>query len=205
LKTEKGDITLELFENEAPQTVGNFINLVEKGFYNGLSFHRVINEFMAQGGDPKGTGSGGPEYMIPCECYRENHRLHFRGSISMAHAGKDTGGSQFFITFVPTPNLDGNAVNPKFTNPCHTVFGRVVEGMDVLAKITRREPTDPHGFGNTAPPLRADKILEAKVLRKRSHPYEPTKVTPPTSAAATPPGAAPVTPSGGATPIPAAK
>jgi len=178
LKTEKGDIVIELFENEAPQTVGNFISLVEKGFYNGLTFHRVIHEFMAQGGDPKGTGGGGPEYMVPCECYQENHRLHFRGSLSMAHAGKDTGGSQFFLTFVPTPQLDGTAVNPKNLGACHTVFGRVVEGMDVLAKITRREATDPHGFGGAAPPPRADKILEAKVLRKRSHPYEPTKVTP---------------------------
>ena len=206
LKTEKGDITLELFENEAPQTVGNFISLVEKGFYNGLTFHRVINEFMAQGGDPKGTGGGGPEYMIPCECYQENHRLHFRGALSMAHAGKDTGGSQFFITFVPTSNLDGNAVNPKNMGACHTVFGRVVEGMDVLAKLTRREPTDPHGFGgNTTAPLRADKILEAKVLRKRSHPYAPTKVTPPGAAVTPSSGAAAVTPTGAAPVTPPAK
>ena len=107
LKTNKGDIELELFENEAPNTVANFIALVEKGFYNGLTFHRVIPGFMAQGGDPTGTGSGGPGYAIACECYRPDARMHFRGSLSMAHAGRDTGGSQFFLTFVPTGHLNG--------------------------------------------------------------------------------------------------
>ena len=102
LKTSAGDIEIELFENEAPNTVLNFITLVDKGFYNGLKFHRVLPGFMAQGGDPKGDGTGGPGYTIPCECYQANHRLHFRGSLSMAHAGRDTGGSQFFLTFVPT-------------------------------------------------------------------------------------------------------
>src|SRR3989304_3733740 len=88
IKTNKGDIEVELFENEAPNTVANFITLAEKGFYNGLSFHRVLPAFMAQGGDPKGDGTGGPGYTIPCECYQPNHRLHFRGSLSMAHAGR---------------------------------------------------------------------------------------------------------------------
>ncbi len=151
LKTNKGDIVIELFENQAPNAVANFISLVKKGFYNGLSFHRVLAGFMAQGGDPKGDGTGGPGYTIACECYRPDHRLHFRGTLSMAHAGRDTGGSQFFLTFVPTPHLDGK----------HTAFGRVVEGMDVLAKLQRRDPGDPE-----AP--RPDKIVEAKVLRKRA-------------------------------------
>ena len=104
---------------------------MEKKFYDGLTFHRVIPGFMAQGGDPKGDGTGGPGYTIPDECYQENHRNHFRGSLSMANTGqRDTGGSQFFLTFVPTAHLDGK----------HTVFGRVIEGMDVLAKLQRCEP-----------------------------------------------------------------
>ncbi|MCE9604863.1 MAG: peptidylprolyl isomerase [Planctomycetia bacterium] len=180
LKTNEGDIVLELFENEAPQTVGNFINLVEKGFYTNLPFHRVLHGFMAQGGDPKGDGTGGPGYDILCECYKDNHRLHFRGALSMAHSGKDTGGSQFFITFVPTAQLDGPAVNPKNTGTPHTVFGRVVSGFDVLAKLQKREPPNSmHSFGPKAPLPVPDKIVEAKVLNKRNHPYEPTKVATP--------------------------
>lgn len=158
LKTTKGDLEVELFENEAPNTVANFIALVEKGFYNGTPFHRVLPMFMAQGGDPTGTGKGGPGYTIPCECYRPDFRVHFRGSLSMAHAGRDTGGSQFFLTFRPTRHLDGQ----------HTVFGRVVKGMEVLAKIQRRDPENPQG-------PEPDKIVEGKVLRKRNHPYEPKK------------------------------
>jgi len=156
LKTNKGDIVVELFENEASNTVANFITLVEEGFYNGLTFHRVLPGFMIQGGDPKGTGAGGPDYTIACECVRPDHRNHFRGSLSMALSGRDTGGSQFFITLVPTPHLDGQ----------HTVFGRVVEGMDVLAKIQKRDPSDP----KEALPA-PDEIVEAKVLRKRPHKY----------------------------------
>ena len=99
IKTTAGDIVVELFEDEAPNTVANFISLVEKGFYNGLTFHRVLPGFMAQGGDPNGNGTGGPGYCIPCECQKPNARKHFRGTLSMAHAGKDTGGSQFIFTF----------------------------------------------------------------------------------------------------------
>jgi cyclophilin family peptidyl-prolyl cis-trans isomerase len=161
LKTNRGDIEIELFENEAPIATANFISLVEKGFYNGLGFHRVLDGFMAQGGDPKGDGSGGPDYKIPCECHQPNFRKHFRGSLSMAHAGRDTGGSQFFLTFIPTSFLDGK----------HTAFGRVVKGIDVLAKIRRRNPDDAKA---TLPS--PDKILEAKVLRKRAHEYVPKKV-----------------------------
>lgn len=155
--TSKGDIVLELFENEAPNTVANFISLVQKGFYNGLKFHRVIPGFMAQGGCPKGDGTGGPGYTIDCECPRPDHRNHFRGSLSMAHAGPNTGGSQFFLTFVPTPHLDGK----------HTVFGRVIEGMEVLGKLQRTEGTSKSGL--------PDKIIKAEVLRKRDHEYKPVK------------------------------
>ncbi len=158
-KTNKGDITIELFENEAPNTVANFINLVERKFYDGLTFHRVLGGFMAQAGCPVGDGTGGPGYHIKCECYEPNARMHFRGSLSMAHAGRDTGGSQFFLTFRPTDHLDGR----------HTVFGRVIKGMDVLAKLQKRDPT-----GND--PAEPDKIITATVLRKRDHEYKPVKV-----------------------------
>jgi cyclophilin family peptidyl-prolyl cis-trans isomerase len=158
LKTTQGPIVLELYEDQAPNAVANFISLVEKGFYNGVVFHRVIPHFMAQGGDPTGSGSGGPGYTIACECDRPDHRNHFRGTLSMAHAGKDTGGSQFFLTFVRTPNLDG----------VHTAFGRVISGFDTLSKLQRRDPSQPDQ-------PRPDKILSATVLRKRDHKYEPVK------------------------------
>ena len=163
LTTSKGEIVLELFENEAPQTVGNFISLVEGGAYDDKTFHRVIPGFMAQGGDPKGDGSGGPGYKIYCECYREDHRKHFKGSLSMAHSGRDTGGSQFFITYRPTTHLDGR----------HTVFGRVIEGMDVVEQFQPRNPDDAFGGATLPAP---DKIIKAEVLRKRDHEYQPTKV-----------------------------
>lgn len=156
IETTKGIIVVELFENEAPNTVANFVSLVKKGFYDGTPFHRVLAGFMAQGGDPQGDGTGGPGYHIACECYREDRRLHFRGSLSMAHAGRDTGGSQFFITFRPTPHLDGR----------HTVFGRVIEGMDVLAKITRRDPEQPRQ-------PEPDRIVKATILRDMKEPREP--------------------------------
>ncbi|MDR1964949.1 MAG: peptidylprolyl isomerase [Planctomycetaceae bacterium] len=162
LKTTKGTLVIELFENEAPNTVANFISLVEKGFYNGTVFHRVLPQFMAQGGDPTGTGRGGPGYAINDECGSKfpNARKHFRGSLSMANAGPNTNGSQFFLTFVPTDFLDGR----------HTVFGRVVEGIEILADIQRVDPQDEDSM---IPVL--DKIEEAKVLNKREHPYEPVK------------------------------
>lgn len=158
LETSAGTIVLELFENEAPDTVGNFISLVESGAYDDKTFHRVIKNFMAQGGCPKGDGTGGPGYNIHCECFKPDARMHFMGSLSMAHAGKDTGGSQFFITLRPTPHLDG----------LHTVFGRVIEGMDNLSKIKRVSP-DQGGVEPT-------KIIKATVLRKRDHEYKPNKV-----------------------------
>ncbi len=164
LKTTRGDIELELFENEAPNTVANFITLVEKGFYNGLTFHRVLPGFMAQGGDPKGNGQGGPGYSIAEEFTKPNHRLHFRGSLAMARsASPDSAGSQFYLMFAPVPSLknqlDGN----------YTVFGRVIKGFEVLAKIQRRDPDQPD---QPTP----DKIVKAEVLRKRPHPYEVKKL-----------------------------
>jgi cyclophilin family peptidyl-prolyl cis-trans isomerase len=159
ISTSVGDVVVELFENEAPNTVANFISLVEKGFYDGTPFHRVIAGFMAQGGDPTGTGTGGPGYTIACEVDAPDARQHFRGTLSMAHAGRDTGGSQFFLTFRPTDHLDGK----------HTVFGRVIEGFDVLPKLMRT--TDDQG--RPVAGVQPDTIVKAEVLRKRNHPYVP--------------------------------
>jgi peptidyl-prolyl cis-trans isomerase B (cyclophilin B) len=110
-------VKIDLFDKDAPNTVANFEKLANEGFYDGLSFHRVIPGFVAQGGCPKGTGTGGPGYTIKCEI---NPNKHERGSLSMAHAGPNTGGSQFFIVYKPQPHLDG----------VHTVFGKVTEGME---------------------------------------------------------------------------
>jgi len=116
ITTNKGVIWVKLYPEETPNTVANFAHLAQSGFYDGLNFHRVIPGFMAQGGCPHGTGTGGPDWAIPCETALNKTR-HRRGVISMAHAGPNTGGSQFFITFVPTPHLDG----------VHTVFGGIEE------------------------------------------------------------------------------
>ncbi len=114
IHTDKGDIRVKLYVDEVPNTVANFATLAKEGFYDNLNFHRVIKGFMAQGGCPHGTGTGGPGWAIPCETEKNVHH-HERGSISMAHAGPNTGGSQFFICFVPCPHLDG----------VHTVFGGI--------------------------------------------------------------------------------
>jgi peptidyl-prolyl cis-trans isomerase B (cyclophilin B) len=126
IDTEKGKIELELFDKEAPNTVANFEKLANSGFYNGLTFHRVLPDFVIQGGCPKGNGTGGPGYTIKCEI---NPHKHGTGALSMAHAGKDTGGSQFFITHSPQPHLDG----------VHTVFGKVVKGMNVVNAIKPKD------------------------------------------------------------------
>jgi len=128
METNKGTIILEMFEKDAPKTVANFEKLANDEFYDGLTFHRVISDFVIQGGCPKGDGTGGPGYSIKCET-KGNPRKHGTGAMSMAHAGKDTGGSQFFITHSPQPHLDG----------VHTVFGQVIEGMDVVNKIKPRD------------------------------------------------------------------
>ncbi|MFO8039373.1 MAG: peptidylprolyl isomerase [Sodalinema sp.] len=121
LETDKGIINIDFFDEDAPNTVKNFVELSEKGFYDGLNFHRVIPNFMIQGGCPNGTGTGGPGYTIKCEI---NKNKHVAGTLSMAHAGRDTGGSQFFICHEPQPHLDG----------VHTVFGQT-QDMDIVNAI----------------------------------------------------------------------
>ena len=142
ISTGRGKIVIELFEDDAPNTVGNFISLAEKGFYDGLTFHRVLDDFMIQGGDPTGTGSGGPGYNFKDEISKRSHKGP--GVLSMANAGADTNGSQFFITHKATPWLDGK----------HTVFGRVTEGQDVVDAIKQ-----------------GDRMDKVEILGKRDHPY----------------------------------
>ncbi len=127
-ETNMGTFEIELFEDKAPKTTKNFIDLAEKGFYNGLIFHRVIDGFMIQGGDPEGTGMGDPGYTIKDE-FHKDLKHDSEGILSMANAGPDTGGSQFFITLAKTPWLDGH----------HAVFGKVIKGMDVVKKIGKVE------------------------------------------------------------------
>jgi peptidyl-prolyl cis-trans isomerase B (cyclophilin B) len=139
IKTEKGDMKVEFYHEDAPRTVENFITLSEKGFYNGLTFHRVIPNFVIQGGCPNGIGNGGPGYKINCEL-DGNNQYHDRGVLSMAHAGRNTGGSQFFICHSRdnTAHLDRN----------HTCFGKVVEGLEVIDAIKQ-----------------GDKILEVEITQ----------------------------------------
>ena len=146
--TSKGEIELELFENEAPNAVANFVELVSKKYYDGLKFHRVIPGFMAQGGCPRGDGTGDPGYRFKDEL-PETARRHFRGTLSMANSGPDTNGSQFFLTHLPTEWLNGK----------HTVFGRVIRGQDVLDRLR---------VGDT--------ITKAEVTRKRDHAYAVKKI-----------------------------
>ena len=170
LTTTKGTVVVELFENEAPGTVGNFVSLVEKGYYDDMLFHRVLEGFMAQTGgykldkDNQETGGEGPGYQLKCECYEPDFRKHFTGSLSMAKKPnqKDSGGSQLFITLQRTQFLDGE----------HTVFGRILSGGDVMELLER---THVEGRGGEVPiaEVLKDKIVSAKVLRKRAHKYQP--------------------------------
>lgn len=164
LTTSKGEIVVELFENEAPQTVANFLTLVKQGFYDGSPFHRVLPTFMAQGGGKAEDSEKGPGYCIRSECSLPNHRNHFRGALSMAHLPglPDSGSSQFFLNFRPTNHLDGE----------HTVFGRVLEGIEVLGDLQHRDPTKPN---QPAP----DKIIKAEVIRDRGHEYKLDKLPEP--------------------------
>ena len=136
IETDLGNIVLRLFANESPITVNNFVFLAQEGYYDGVMFHRVIHDFMVQGGDPTGTGSGGPGYMFEDEV---NNGLKFDkpGLLAMANAGPGTNGSQFFITHVPTPHLTGN----------HTIFGEVIEGMDTVFAIPERNPQNAQDSG----------------------------------------------------------
>jgi peptidyl-prolyl cis-trans isomerase B (cyclophilin B) len=135
IETSRGTLRAELFDSEVPDTVANFEKLANSEFYDGTRFHRVIANFMSQGGDPLSrdpanprVGTGGPGYKIRCETHKNTHR-HLGGTLSMAHAGKDTGGSQFFICHAPQPHLDG----------VHTVFGQVTEGLDLVRQIQRND------------------------------------------------------------------
>ena len=145
IKTNQGSFTIELFEEKAPKTTKNFIDLAEKGFYDGVIFHRVISDFMIQGGDPTGTGRGGPGYTIPDE-FHPDLKHDSPGVLSMANAGPNTGGSQFFVTLAATPWLDGK----------HAVFGKVTEGMEVVEAI-----------GDT-PTSRGDRPVEEVVMQSVS-------------------------------------
>lgn len=136
MHTDKGDITLDLFEKQVPRTVNNFVFLAKEGYYDDTIFHRVILNFMVQGGDPTGTGAGGPGYNFKDE-FNNDLRHNKPGILSMANAGPNTNGSQFFITHVPTPWLDGK----------HSVFGEVVNGMDVVFAIPARDPMHPEYEG----------------------------------------------------------
>jgi peptidyl-prolyl cis-trans isomerase B (cyclophilin B) len=145
MKTDVGTIVIELFADKTPKTVNNFVFLARQGFYDGVIFHRVINNFMVQGGDPTGTGSGGPGYKFADE-FHPSLKHSKRGILSMANAGPGTNGSQFFITHGPTPHLDNH----------HTVFGQVIEGEAVLMSIPARDP------GNRNAP--AVKILGIEIV-----------------------------------------
>jgi peptidyl-prolyl cis-trans isomerase B (cyclophilin B) len=188
ISTEAGDVTVELYEDDAPNTVANFISLADKGFYNGLTFHRVIKGFMIQGGDPKGDGTGGPGYKFPDEIDgNPNNFDHY--VLAMANSGKDTNGSQFFIVTSPTgtPHLKRN---PQTGVNGHTIFGKVTKGMDVVDKLEK----SPVVGDRANPPV---KITSIKITQKRNHTYEvQDKVDDPP-----PPPAAPVTPGTGTPPV----
>jgi cyclophilin family peptidyl-prolyl cis-trans isomerase len=142
ISTDKGEMSLQLFADKAPMTVNNFVFLSRQGFYDGTIFHRVIADFMAQGGDPTGTGTGGPGYRFKDEIHPDL-RHDKPGVLSMANAGPNTNGSQFFITHVPTPWLDGK----------HAVFGEVIDGLDVLLSIPPRDPQK-----SNAPAVKIDSV-----------------------------------------------
>ena len=153
LETSKGKITIELFEEKMPVTAGNFRKLVEEGFYDGVTFHRVIPGFMIQGGDPNGDGTGGPGYTIKDEFVDDPELSNVRGTLSMANAGPNSGGSQFFINTADNTFLDWNKAPMQSKHP---VFGKVVEGMDIVDAISSVERNG------------MDKPLEEVVIRKAS-------------------------------------
>lgn len=143
-----GEFVIELFDDKAPITVNNFVFLAREGFYDGTTFHRVLDGFMAQGGDPTGTGAGGPGYSFEDE-FSDDLVFDREGLLAMANSGPGTNGSQFFITFAPTPHLNG----------LHTIFGEVIEGMDVVNALTRRDP-------NQAPDFEGDAIATITITEE---------------------------------------
>jgi cyclophilin family peptidyl-prolyl cis-trans isomerase len=143
IETEKGNLVLELFASDVPNTVNNFVFLAREGFYDGTTFHRVLPDFMAQGGDPTGTGRGGPGYIFDNEITKHTH---VAGALSMANAGADTNGCQFFITYKAKPNLDGS----------YSAFGQLIEGKDVLESLTPRDP-------NQNPDFEGDRIIRITI------------------------------------------
>ena len=147
IKTDKGDIKIHLYSDLTPITSENFINLSKNGFYNNTTFHRVIPGFMIQGGDPTGTGTGGPGYQFDDE-FNSTLKHNSEGILSMANAGPGTNGAQFFITLAPTPHLDG----------AHTIFGKVISGMEVVLAIRERDPM--------SDPEPGDKILSIEIEEK---------------------------------------
>ena len=146
METEKGKLVLELFAKDVPKTVNNFVFLAREGYFDGTTFHRVLPDFMVQGGDPTGTGTGHPGYRFEDEFTDHSHGT---GALSMANSGPNTNGSQFFITYRPTPHLDGK----------HSVFGQLVEGMDVLQSITPRDPSK-------NPQFEGDKIIRVTIVEE---------------------------------------
>ena len=146
METVKGTMVIELFAADVPKTVNNFVFLAKQGYYDGTTFHRVIPGFMAQGGDPTGTGRGGPGYKFEDEFTSHGHEA---GTLSMANAGPNTNGSQFFICYAPQHGLDGR----------HSVFGQLTEGMDVLENITPRDPTN-------NPQFEGDKIIRVTITEE---------------------------------------
>ena len=153
LETTQGTIVIELYTGQMPITASNFVKLVNEKFYDGVIFHRVIDGFMIQGGDPTGTGAGGPGYKIKDEFTGSDLDKNLRGTVSMANAGPNTGGSQFFLNLLDNNFLDGK----------HPVFGRVVEGMDVVDKIAQVKTDGDPPIGNNRP-LKEDKIISARVV-----------------------------------------
>ena len=152
ISTSKGDIDLTVFASEVQVTAASFLNLISRGYYDGLNFHRVIANFMLQGGCPDGTGMGGPGYKFECEC-KPNRKHDKAGILSMANAGRNTNGSQFFITHGPTPHLDGN----------HTVYGEVTKGQDVVDSIATGDTIDKVTIHDSTDALfaaQADRIAE---------------------------------------------
>lgn len=150
IKTTYGDIKIDFYD-DVTNTVKNFVSLAENGFYNGLTFHRCIPNFVAQGGCPSGTGTGGPGYKIPCETEKNTGKhKHVKGSLSMAHAGKNTGGSQFFLVRASQPHLDG----------VHTIFGMVTEGLEILDQLENGDKMNEVIIQNKSPQIESHTLTK---------------------------------------------